>query len=614
MRILIAIVILSLTVGLLSAAVPEWVKNFDVSQKYPPKLYLAAISVATGNIAEASKIASANAQSEVSRMIIVNIKGMLSSMTEESNNKYSQYLSSISQSYTSIQLMGLKVDLYPDDDKKAPKVYAVAYASKADLRSIYTKKKDELINKIAKITSDALSDESSDKPLDAVKKYLSLMPLYEELKEAETILLVIGASSSIESAFEELDREVGHSVNQTAIMSQTEVSNKIEQLLSQSNKSVGDVARALALRLSQQAGETSKQVWVSNFTYRDTGMSGTFARYFQRELESSMAQIANWNVPVRSRATPVRQDSLQSMRDLAREAGAQWYIYGTYWDSDGKIKVVATMRDVATNKVLGSADVTFSSDILTQDMQLRPANYESALIAQQAFEEGQILSSYLQLDLWTNKGNENVSYVAGETMKVYLRVNREAYVRLLYLLADGRWTLLYDNYYVDRSKVNQIVELPMEFECSPPFGAEMLVAIARTEKFSPLTTIMEDGYEFLRKDPELPPTISTRNLVSDVRGDKGFKPKTGESLEVANTNIFSDLDKGKIPETLLKEFQDNNFELSLNAMVSVVVPNSEWLITDLNSVQTYLVRREDKIRIYKIQQTEKKVMITTMES
>lgn len=590
------------------ADVPEWVRNFDVTQKYPPKTYLAAISVASGNDSEASKLAQNSARSEVSKIIVVNIKSLISSVKEEKDNEYSQYLSSIVLSSTSIQLMGLQVELYPDNDKKDPKIYAVAYASKSDLSRIYTKKKNELTEQIHKILTDAKADEESSRFIDAVKKYLNTYPLYEELKEAETILLVVGHSSAIENAFKELESETG-----IRILSQSEVLNRIEQLLSQSLGSVSDIARAIVLRLSQQVGSLSKQVWVNPFTYQDTGMSGSFARYFQSELETSMVQMADWKLPSKSRALAGKSESLQSIRDIARNAGAQWYIYGNYWEQGDKVKLIVTMRDVETNKVIAGTDLVFDTTVLAQNMTLKPVNYESALITQQAFEEGQIVSGQLNLEVWSDRGNENLLYTEGEVMKVYIRVNRECYIRLLYILADGRWTLLYDNYFIDKSKVNQIVEIPTEFECAPPFGAEMLVVIARTDKFSKPNTIVEDGYEFLDIDPQLTPETSARSLAEEIRRGKGFKEKKGPAVSIKNQDFQNDLNNNKITDLIMQEFEKNNIPLSLNATVSTIIENNEWLITDLNSMQTYLLRMEnDIISIFKVQQAESKLVITTM--
>ena len=107
-------------------------------------------------------------------------------------------------------------------------------------------------------------------------------------------------------------------------------------------------------------------------------------------------------------------------------------------------------------------------------------------------------------------------------MRVSVRVNREAHIRLLYILADGRRTLLYDNYYIDQSKVNRVVEIPDEFECASPFGAELLVVVARTEAFPPIRTYESDGYHFLNaKD--------ARQAARDFRGMKKKPPDVQQS-------------------------------------------------------------------------------------
>ena len=88
-----------------------------------------------------------------------------------------------------------------------------------------------------------------------------------------------------------------------------------------------------------------------------------------------------------------------------------------------------------------------------QALNFKPQNYEQALIEQNAFAESEFVSG-LQVEMWTDKGSGHLLYTGGETMKVFVRVNRKAHIRLLYILADGRRTLLYDNYYIDQSKVN----------------------------------------------------------------------------------------------------------------------------------------------------------------
>ena len=130
-------------------------------------------------------------------------------------------------------------------------------------------------------------------------------------------------------------------------------------------------------------------------------------------------------------------------------------------------------------------------------------------------------------------------------MKVYVRVNRPAYIRLLYSLADGRRTLLpvdpdslalHDNYYVDQSKVNRVVEIPAEFECVSPFGAEMLVAIARTKEFELLKTVEVNGYYYLEAD-------SPEEAAAQARGMKLKKEKPGDFQQTEAKIVVTTVEK-----------------------------------------------------------------------
>ena len=106
-------------------------------------------------------------------------------------------------------------------------------------------------------------------------------------------------------------------------------------------------------------------------------------------------------------------------------------------------------------------------------------------------------------------------------MKVFGRVNQPAYLRLLYILADRKYTLLQDNYYVDSSGVNTDIEIG-EFVCVPPFGAEILVVAARTEKFPFIQTYEENGYFFLvDQDPE----SAARTFRGEDEDTRGMKRK-----------------------------------------------------------------------------------------
>ena len=420
-------------------------------------------------------------------------------------------------SETALQLLGLETEVYVDSGRN-PTTYVLAYVSRAELKRIYTARASTLRKEIRQILTDAEEATHAAKIDIAMEKYLSTYPLYDALKEAEIILLVAKYYSSPgDVAFDELERitkKLSREPDIPPIPSHTEVINRVEQLVSESVTSVDGIARAIVFQLSKQIKQPAGKVLLAPFTYQDTQMTSRFSRQLLAALKVQLGQIAKWktvNQTRRSRGN-FRPRSVQHMRDFAKEAGATLLLSGTYWENGDQITLRATLRDVETGEIKAGAVVKFDRDVKT--FNFKPQNYKQALIEQHAFAEDEFISG-LQVEMWTNKGSEHLLYLEGETMKVSVRVNRAAHLRLLYILADGRRTLLYDNHYIDRSKANRVVEVPEEFECAPPFGAELLVVVARTEEFPPIQTYESDGYHFL----------SAKDAGQAARDFRGMKKK-----------------------------------------------------------------------------------------
>ena len=116
-------------------------------------------------------------------------------------------------------------------------------------------------------------------------------------------------------------------------------------------------------------------------------------------------------------------------------------------------------------------------------------------------------------------------------MQAYVRVNMPSYIRFIYHLADGERTLLLDNYYIDESKVNMVYQIPEEFVCAAPFGAEFLQAFARTEAFEPLKTTGVDGYDMIDE-----------NLNEFLPRMRGFKKLKKEVQQAENMVVITTME------------------------------------------------------------------------
>jgi len=513
---------------------PNWVTYYGIDHaKYPPEKYLTGFGTSSGSDSDAFKIAEDIARSNVAKVIVVDIKSLFRTYKEEVNKKFSQRLQSVTESSVWLrELSAVSVDTYGYGDP--PTAYALAYADKDTLEAIYLSKKLEKRAEIRRILDEAQVAESRSENMLAATKYLSLHPLYEELKEAETILMVAKYSKDeseeqkqkrLEALIAELDKALNLSGR---LMTWTEVANKVDILLSQQLNTVDDVARSLVLQLSKQVGDMNGKLMLIPFTYQSTKMSSSFARYLRDQMENQIGELLRLKWSVVAQTKGFKPKTNQITNELAEASGAQWILSGTYWEQVDKIRLMADLRDVKTGKMLAVADVTFDASILeSAGLDPKPMNFQQALIEQNALLEGEIISSQIQVDVWTNKGNENLLFTEGETMKVYVRVNREAYIRLLYILADGARTVLYDRHYISADMANQVVEIPEEFECAPPFGSEFLVVVARTGKLPPLETVEVDGYHYLKAD-------APKEAIAQTRGMKRTKtlPEDVKQTEV----------------------------------------------------------------------------------
>jgi hypothetical protein len=262
---------------------------------------------------------------------------------------------------------------------------------------------------------------------------------------------------------------------------------------------VEDLAWHLAYCLKEQVDIKDATVLVTPMTYGDTKMGSPFARFFKVVLENKLNEVAKW--------TPVQQAAISqtSARDMtlgaAEASGAKYVVRGTYWEQQGAIKFIISLLQVSDSRLIGGAETVVQDSIVTKaGLDLKPQNFKAALGDQKQFGTDEVQGGGLNLEVWTNKGMDDLVFTKGERMQAYVRVNLPSYIRFIYHLADGKRALLLDNYYIDQSKVNMVYQIPEEFECDEPYGAEFLQAFARTEPFEPIATEVVGGYNILKDD------------------------------------------------------------------------------------------------------------------
>ena len=491
---------------------PDWVVNYGQATEFPADRYLTGFGSAAGIDQQSQQVAQDNARADLSRQVVVKISNSISNQQQETETDLVQQFSSVTHSTSSLQVMGLKSEVYLDDHRKHPTAYALTYIRRTDLVRLYQREKERVQKEIGQLIR--LAESNLEQKELALQYYFQTLPLFEKLTESRTVLLSVGASSL-------LDRQEQDDV----LPSKNEIWDRIRQLALFEIKHLEDVAGAIQFQFNQQFQAPKAGLMVIPFYYQDTKLCSQFARYLKQTLESKLSQ----SVP------PTGQFQARSVsfsRDLAAASGADYIITGSYWEETERLRVLAQCRELKSGTVVASTSVEFASDLLPAAMQLKPENFQSAMAQQMAFAQQIIDSDQFQLEVWTDRGQDALLYGQGELMKIYLRSNRPCYVRLIYILADGQKTLLLDNLPINAESVNRSLSVnelkDLDFECAAPFGAEMLVAVGRTDQFDPLKTVEKDGYYFL-------PVSQPEEVAYLSRDVRGFKRRQRDDASIQQT-------------------------------------------------------------------------------
>merc|ERR1711916_368372 len=213
-------------------------------------------------------------------------------------------------------------------------------------------------------------------------------------------------------------------------------------------------------------------------------------------FEKMLVDVADY--PITNASSENYYADINPFKETENTQKPLYIITGTFWEEGDKLRIISILREIETGKALASMEGAMSANLLAENnILIKPENFEEAYSELKVFTKDDVAGSQLIVDTWTNHGEENLIYTEGETMNVYVKVNKPCYIRFIYHTADGSKVLLLDNYYIDASNVNKVYQIPEEFECTAPFGVETLQVNAQSAKFTPLNVREEYGYAFI---------------------------------------------------------------------------------------------------------------------
>ncbi len=489
---------------------PAWTKYESRQALFPEQNYLTGfsseINYDESDVAELLDKCKGNAKKTLVESVKVSIKSVTLSGIENLNSGKNietfEYIKHSSVSYSNIDVAGLLSETFYDKKKKT--AYAFTYIKKTDLIAYYKRKIEFSLQSLEEKYNFAEESKSAGQAQIAVPKLLECLPIFREVEEGQSILAALGIVD-----------ETSLKTKSTLAL-KSKVDKSLDELNNSAKSNVSDLSYFIANGLKLQKPDLKGTVCLSSFNYQDTKMGSPLSKRLYQELEQKFVTVAQFNM--------ISQDAVTVGNNLNPY---DFLISGTYWEEGDYLKIIVVLRNFKTGKAEASIESKLKKDYCTQNkIEFLPENFIEANNKTKTFSENEIVGGDLQLEIWTNKGNTNLLYSANDTLNLYIRTNKECYVRFIYHLADGTSVLLLDDSYIGIDKVNKVYKLPDEFICSEPFGAEMLQVNAQTEKFEPLLTQKKHGYNFI-----------TNNLADIITNNRGFKKLEDNKILKSETRL-----------------------------------------------------------------------------
>ncbi|MEE8166517.1 MAG: hypothetical protein V3T64_13180, partial [Myxococcota bacterium] len=252
-----------------------------------------------------------------------------------------------------------------------------------------------------------------------------------------------------------------------------QIRDSIRAIPHEDARSIRNAAEALAEQLARGGIGRGGVLQVAPFRYRSWDVSSPFGRELALALQSAIARN-------RSPRGELAGSNPAAVQDVV--------IRGRYREQGEKFELRAVAEEAGTGRLLGSAEIGLVARGIPQSLGTRPPNFESFVRDADKLAGGEIVSGDLRIEVRTNKGGEGLVFDEGEDLRLYVRVNTPAWVRLIYILSNGDHVPISDAWRIAADQVNQLIEHPESFEIVPPFGVEMIHAIAHTEKPPRLVT------------------------------------------------------------------------------------------------------------------------------
>ncbi len=305
---------------------PGWT-DFNQRQKlYPTESYLTGYASETDvgkkEIQYSFEALEPKARGILIEKVQVKVSSKSTSETNDYDGVFNDFFKNETQSTSTLNLVGLKVEQYYEKKKKT--CHTLVYVKRVELINFYKSQLNQDISKISSLLGSSRSELNSKHIQESFKAVFSTQSLFKEVEDAQGYLTALG-------------------VHQISLLRNTETeelsieAQKILKDLEKSpEKNLDDVNYCTSLVLSGKKTNKSDSVYVSQITYEETGLVTAFSYRNQQLLRQQLSSNSSYSL----------QEKESSFTKLV--------VQGTYWDKGEYIEIKSELYDKIKNTSIGS--------------------------------------------------------------------------------------------------------------------------------------------------------------------------------------------------------------------------------------------------------------------
>ena len=442
----------------LAADVPDWVRNSGSSSSFPEYDYFTGFGLAeiAGDIHGAFQSSKRMAQADLLEKVHV----LIQSYHEQSvvidgtgsGILKREYVSKISIS-GQMQITGIHTRFFHDNVEQ--KVYAFSWLHKLDMMNRY----EQLYQKEIMALKVVLHE--TERSLHDDNRLRTRLHVFE----GEQIVSRIEKSKAVMSACGFKKRSI---LPDSALVSRLKGYSRIIW-----GYSAGTIDE-LGLKLCRDAWPfiSGKKVFVGPFTHSFENGCTQFGLRIKHAILNQITTIEGI-LPV---VDELWSSGTEAVFRSAKQADADYILTGKYYMHDSLVTCLMNVVEAKNMSVIVTMKGTVCRSLLGSEIFLKSACHDT-------------LNGALRLEAWTSRGSRGIVVEEGDEVAIVVKVNKPCYLRYIHTLASGERIIpdiLYENYFIDDTKVNKHLILPDIFIIKPPLGRESMEIFVSERPFGQL--------------------------------------------------------------------------------------------------------------------------------